>query len=68
MSDEKKQNKNKTKVGDKLIDLSEKVTLYAPAKSKYHKPFQEVQIHPEQVAKFKKVGFTEEAPKTEEVK
>lgn len=66
MAEEKKKPENKVKVGDKLINLSDKVTLYAPAKSKYHKPFQEVQIHPEQVEKFKKAGFTEEAPKEKE--
>lgn len=49
---------------EKTVDLTEKVTLYAPKDAKYHAAGEAVDIHPLQVDHFKKHGFTEE-PKTD---
>ena len=47
------------------IDLTEKVTLYAPKGALHHAEGEEVIIHPVHVAKFTKLGFTDKpaAPK-----
>jgi len=47
------------------IDLTEKVTLYAPKGAKHHKEGEEVNIHPVLKDKFLSHGFTETAPETD---
>ena len=51
-----------------LVDLQKRVTLYAPASSRHHAPFEEVKVGVAIVDKFKSQGFTEEKPKPEQKK
>jgi hypothetical protein len=52
------------KKDEKVIDLREKVTMYAPAKSKvegvklYHSEGEKIQIAPALVDKFTRLGYT----------
>ena len=56
---------NKEKDGSPIIDLQKKVTVYAPAQSATSPFYEEgdaVEIHPSQLAIFKKKGFTTDKP------
>jgi len=45
-----------------LVDLTKRVTMYAPATPVHHKPFEEVQVGSTLVDVFKSQGFTTEKP------
>jgi hypothetical protein len=45
--------------GTPIVDLRDKVTVYAPDNAPHHKAGEEVRIHPNQLEKFLSLGYTE---------